>query len=263
MSFAGELRLGCWNERELIFLHRVAEGWELLGGQEVADRLDGLGSSPEFWQALRVQASDWNTRLIFPNLADDAWAFQFRRPEDRLEVTDQAPHVSLGGGFEAYLGRLSKKQRHELRRKMRRAERLAQHGLHATHDDDLETFLRLHRLSSPEKSEFMGRSETFFRTLTRSLKDQGMLRLSTLWDGSTALASMYQIVFAGKVHLYNSGFDPQFASLAPGLVLLGYCIKRACLEDMVEFDFLRGTERYKYDLGGQDRAVYRLTWEIP
>lgn len=263
MSFAGEVRVGCWNDRELIFLHRVPAGWELLGGQEVADRLDVLGCSPEFWEALRNQFREWNCQGIFPNLAEDAWTLKFRRPEDRLELTDQSPYVSLSGGFEGYLAQLSKKQRHELRRKMRRAERLARHGLHATHDDDLETFLRLHRLSSPEKSDFMGKSEAFFRALSLSLKQAGMLRLSTLWDGTTAMASMYQILFAGKVHLYNSGFDPRFASLAPGLVLLGYCIKRACLDELGEFDFLRGTERYKYDLGGQDRAVYRLTWEIP
>ena len=72
---------------------------------------------------------------------------------------------------------------------------------------------------------------------------------------------MYQIRFAGSIHLYNSGYHPDHAALAPGLVLLGFCLKKACLDGVREFDFLRGTERYKYDLGGVDRPVYRLTWE--
>lgn len=259
-SFAGQLRLGCWRDQELILLHRCADGWELLGGQDVSDRLDGLGSSPEFWQALREESRAWDAPLRFPNLAPDAWAMQSQQPEDRLEITDQSPFVKLEGDFEHYLNGLNKKDRHELRRKMRRAERMAQHGMHVTHDGDIDTFLRLHRLSSAEKADFMGNSEDFFRALTRSLDEAGMLRLSVLWDGQVPLASMYQIRFNGVVHLYNSGYDPQFAGLAPGLVLLGFCIKKACLDGDSEYDFLRGTERYKYDLGGIDRPVYRLTW---
>lgn len=262
-SFAGQLRLGCWQERELILLHKTDTHWELLGGQDVADRLDGLGSSAEFWSALRLEASGWEAPVSFPNLGPDSWALAHRQPQDRLEVTDQSPYVTLHGSFESYLEGLTKKQRHELRRKMRRAERLCEHGLHVTHDDDLETFLRLHRLSSPEKAEFMVKSEAFFRDLTDSLRQADMLRLSTLWDGSTPMASMYQIRFAGSIHLYNSGYHPDYAALAPGLVLLGFCLKKACLDGVREFDFLRGTERYKYDLGGVDRPVYRLTWEKP
>lgn len=259
-SFAGELKLGCWNQRELIFLHRAVTGWELLGGQDVADRLDGLGRSEGFWEALRQEAEGWDAPLSFPNLAPDAYALQHRHDEDKLEVTDQSPYVTLSGGFEGYLAGLSKKQRHELRRKMRRAERLCAHGLHVRHDDDVETFLRLHRLSSSDKADFMAGSEPFFRDLTQALRQADMLRLSTLYDGEIPLASMYQICFANVVHLYNSGYDPQHSALAPGLVLLGYCIKRACLDHFAEFDFLRGTERYKYDLGGVDRPVYRMTW---
>lgn len=259
-SFAGQLKLGCWNERELIFLHRGPKGWELLGGQEVADRLDGLGRTDEFWQALRHEARDWDAPVVFPNLAEDAYALRYREPTDQLEVTDQSPYLRLDGGFDAYLTGLSKKNRHELRRKMRRAERLCLHGLHVRHDDDLETFLRLHRLSSADKADFMAGSEQFFRDLTEALRQADMLRLSTLYDGDTPMASMYQICFANVVHLYNSGYDPQHSALAPGLVLLGYCIKKACKDQFAEYDFLRGTERYKYDLGGLDRPIYRMTW---
>lgn len=259
-SFAQQLRLGCWQDRDLIFFYRSEDAWELLGGQDVADRLDGLGSDPEFWESLRQEARKWDAPLRFPNLAPDAWALQSQRPGDQLEMTDRSPFVKLDGDFEHYLNGLNKKDRHELRRKMRRAERMAQNGLHVTHDGDLDTFLRLHRLSSAEKADFMGHSEDFFRALTDSLRAAGMLRLSVLWDGQRALASMYQICFNKIVHLYNSGYDPEFSGLAPGLVLLGFCIKKACLDGCSEYDFLRGTERYKYDLGGLDRPVYRLTW---
>lgn len=259
-SFASNLRLGVWCEQELIFLYRAADAWELLGGQELSDRLDALGSSLEFWHELRRETCNWDAPLRFPNLAADAWALQSRQVQDSLEVTDCSPFVSLSGDFEQYLASLSKNNRHELRRKMRRAERMASQGLHVTHDGNLDIFLRLHRLSSADKADFMGLHEDFFLQLSEELALSDMLQVSVLWDGDVPLAAMYQIRFNNVVQLYNSGYDPDYAALAPGLVLLGYCLKKACRDGCCEYDFLRGGERYKYDLGGQDRPVYRLTW---
>lgn len=262
-TFATEVRLGCWNDTNLALLYRNQDAWELLGGQDVADRLDTLGEDPEFFEALRAACG----RCRFPNLAPDAAVLGSRRPEDSLEQTDESPYIPLDGSFDNYLGRLSKKDRHELRRKMRRAERLAQKGLHMTSgpgSENLEVFLHLHRLSSPHKAVFMSDSmQVFFRDLCRSLQQADMLWLTTLWDGDTPLASMLHIRFNNILHLYNSGYDPQFAPLAPGLVLLGWSIRQACLMGISEYDLLRGTERYKYDVGGLNRPVYRLTWASP
>lgn len=262
-SFAGPIRVGVWQDRGLILLHRSPTCWELLGGQDVADRLDGLGQGDEFWSSLRQQTSSWDAPLAFPNLGPDAWALESRQPQDQLETTDQSPWVSLAGDYEGYLASLGKKRKHELTRKMRRAERLSQKSLRVTHDlSDLEVFLRLHRLSSPAKADFMQSSmEDFFRQLCVSLDRAGMLWLRTLWDGSLALASVIQIRFESVIYLYNSGYDPEHAALAPGMVLLGWCLREASRQHFREYDFLRGTERYKYDLGGQDRPVYRLVWQ--
>lgn len=254
--FAGPLQLGCWDDRGLILTHQSSQGWELLGGQDVADRLDGLCPDAAFWAELREQ----RPQLSLPNLGPDAWALQSQASGDQLEQTDESPFIPLTGRVEDYRAALSGKQRHELARKMRRCERLCQGGMRLT-QGDLDVFLQLHRLSSPRKALFMGDDmEAFFRALSASLQAHGMLQLDTLWDGDRPLASAFQIRFNNRLHLYNSGYDPEAAPLAPGLCLLGHCIERACLEGVEEFDLLRGTERYKYDLGGVNRPVYRLNW---
>jgi hypothetical protein len=256
--FAGPVKAGCWREEALVLLHRTSQGWELLGGQDVADRLDLLGDGPEFWENLRRECG----ACSFPNLAPDAWVLQSQRPGDALEVTDQSPYVPLEGSFDTYLARLGKKDRHELQRKMRRAERLCQHELRLTAgSQDLEVFLHLHRLSSPRKAMFMQADmEDFFRDLCHSLEQADMLHLTTLWDGDIPLASQFQLRFNNVLHLYNSGYDPAQSALAPGMVLLGMNIRAACESGIHEYDLLRGTERYKYDVGGIDRPVYRLQW---
>ncbi len=63
--------------------------------------------------------------------------------------------------------------------------------------------------------------------------------------------------------LYNSGFDPQVREASPGLVLIAHCIEDAIRLGLREYDFLRGRERYKYDLGGRDRVVYRAVVRLP
>lgn len=261
-SFSDEVRVGIWNDRGLILFHRTPECWELLGGEDVADRLDGLSLDPEFWKSLRSEVREWGTPVVFPNLAPDAQALIHTEPSDLIETTDCSPWVSLEGGFEDYLKRLSRKPRHELKRKMAKAEREAQGGLRMESGlEYVDTFLELHRLSSPDKEAFMDdRNERFFRDLCRSLKDTDMLGLQVLFDGKTPIASILEIHFCGVAHLYNSGYNPDYRALSPGLVLIGKSIQRACESGFSEYDFLRGDERYKYHLGGENRDVFRLTW---
>jgi len=63
--------------------------------------------------------------------------------------------------------------------------------------------------------------------------------------------------------LYNSGYDPAFAPLSVGFVSKALTLKRAIEEGKQRFDFLRGAEPYKYDLGAQDLKVYRLVIRRP
>jgi CelD/BcsL family acetyltransferase involved in cellulose biosynthesis len=65
--------------------------------------------------------------------------------------------------------------------------------------------------------------------------------------------------YEGSYLLYNSGYDPGYSHLSVGLLNKALSIKDAVERGRESFEFLRGTERYKYDLGAQDRAIYRLT----
>jgi CelD/BcsL family acetyltransferase involved in cellulose biosynthesis len=182
----------------------------------------------------------------------------------RLEEMDRSPYVPLPSSFEEYLRRLGTKERHELRRKIRRAS-AAVPGLsfRATRtreefDRDFPSFIALHRLSHTEKAEFMDdRMAGFFRDMAGGFLSTGQLRLVFLSGEGAVMASALQIVWNGSLLLYNSGFDPNYREVSPGLVLLARCIEDAIRQDYREYDFLRGRERYKYDLGGKDRIVYR------
>ena len=63
------------------------------------------------------------------------------------------------------------------------------------------------------------------------------------------MASFLCLEYAGTVGLYNSGFDPAHARLAPGIVLLAHVIRDAITRAIPIFDFLRGEEHYKQGFG--------------
>ena len=59
-------------------------------------------------------------------------------------------------------------------------------------------------------------------------------------------------------YLYNSSRDNEFNSLNPGIVLNDLIIQGLIRNGKSFFDFLKGTERYKFDLGGKSVQLYDL-----
>ena len=59
-------------------------------------------------------------------------------------------------------------------------------------------------------------------------------------------------------YLYNSSRDNEFNSLNPGIVLNDLIIQCLIHNGKSFFDFLKGTERYKFDLGGKSVQLYDL-----
>jgi len=182
-----------------------------------------------------------------------------------LQQEDVSPGVDLPQSWESYLSLLSKKDRHELRRKFRRlAGAGAVHYVATTEDSDLEhdldDFFRLHRDSREDKAAFMTPSkEAFFREIAHAFVSQKLGKLYRLEvDGITA-ASVLCFDYNNQRLLYNSGFDHSFSSLSVGLLLKAYTLRDAIETGMRRFDFLRGDEPYKYDLGAVDSPIYQCT----
>jgi CelD/BcsL family acetyltransferase involved in cellulose biosynthesis len=255
-------------------VHRTVH---LVGGTEVSDYLDIIVpaeshqevttafldalAGDEAWQILDLRSlpSASPTVSAITELARArGWDVQQARE-------DLCPVLELPGTWEGYLTtKLNKKQRHELRRKIRRAERGARVDWYWVGADNLEqgmdVFIQLHKASALDKDAFMDeRMEGFFRAVARFALEKDWLRLSVLRFNGQAVASYLCFDYGGDRLVYNSGFDlSTYRALSPGIVLLGYLIADAVERGCQRFDFLQGDERYKYDLGGTDTEVLRL-----
>jgi CelD/BcsL family acetyltransferase involved in cellulose biosynthesis len=250
------------------------------GPIDVADYLDILavaGREAEAWEALAawLAGEAGVARAVLDNVPDGSPSLTLAPPALAraglaLSVEEQGrcPVITLPADFDTYLAGLDRGARHELRRKVRRFEREAPGSSvrflrRGEAVAALPEFVTLHRLSGAEKARFMTPAmEGFFDDMAASLAAEDRLVLARLADADNRpLAAMCLFDYRGGWYLYNSGYDPAAARLAPGLVLLARSIEAACQAGVGVFDFLRGTERYKYDLGGRDRVVRRMTIE--
>ena len=181
-----------------------------------------------------------------------------------IEPEDVCPRLDLPATWDEYLAGLRKKERHELRRKLRKLSQGGEVHLEAiVHPADVEAalddFLRLHR-SRADKAAFMTEEmERFFRVIVAALAAEAQVELLFLTLSGVRVAAVLCFCASDESLLYNSGYDPDYAYLSVGLLSKALALRKAIEEGKQRFDFLRGPEPYKYDLGATDRPVYRCT----
>ena len=246
-----------------------------VGGDDLFDYHDFLvprGKEPLFYELVleHLVRLEWDT-LELTSLPDGSPTIEYlpalaEAKGLAAEVTpgEVTPVAVLPGSWEDYLGGLSKKGRHELRRKLRRLQEADNPRQYVCDDADkvagcMRHFFRLMRASSSDKDEFLNvEREGFFLDLAAELTEKGQFRLYFLDVEGVPVASCICIDYADSYLLYNSGYDPDYSALSVGLLNKALCIREAIEEGKSSFNFLKGDERYKYDLGGRDHAVHHL-----
>ena len=226
----------------------------------ISGLLDWLGShGPSGWRLL-----DWHNlpqaSPTLPVLKAEAgkrgWACQ-------VEPTYHAPAIPLAGDFETYLAGIDRKQRHEIRRKMRRAVEsgrqvrwyIVEDG--STLETEVEAFLDLMR-QDPQKAAFLTPAMCEqMRLSARAAFENGWLQLAFLEADGQKAAAYLNFDYLNRIWVYNSGMSLRFMDISAGWVLLGYLLQWANDHKRSEFDFMRGNEDYKYRFGGVDKLLMR------
>lgn len=189
--------------------------------------------------------------------------------EFALDQEDTSAIILLPESWESYLASLKSKERHELKRKIRRLERehpdaRVRTTTEETLDADLKIFVDMHRGTEGHKGHFM-RPEiaTFFERVARAFMPLGWLRMDFLDIGEQTVAATFGFEVFNRVYLYNSAYEPDFARLSPGFVLVSQLVKRSIESGLEAFDFLRGPERYKYQLGAAPVPLFNVRVVAP
>jgi CelD/BcsL family acetyltransferase involved in cellulose biosynthesis len=222
---------------------------------------------PDPWDVVDLR------RLRCGDPAADALAVAFARREMtegwtlNVEREDVCPVLTLPPGidFDGYLATLGKKDRHEIRRKIRRAETLGEIRLTDSPDPlaDLDTFIDLHQRKWGDEGLFPptpggDMSRVFLRRLFEEHGPDGPIRLSLLTVADRLIAAGIQFLTPDGYLYYNAGVDPEARDLSPGVLMVAAYIERAITEGCHRLDFMRGNEPYKYEWGAVDEPIQRI-----
>jgi CelD/BcsL family acetyltransferase involved in cellulose biosynthesis len=223
---------------------------------------EAVAAGEHAWSVLdfgRVaEGSHWVTRLVD---GIGARLHRFEGPECLLPVLDLGRY----GGWEDYLSSRSKNLRSQIRRRTRNLARhhAVRFRFSETVSDlaaDMKNFFRLHDLRFGRQSSLRGeRVRTFHRDFASTALERGWLRLSFIEVEGLPIAAYYGWRIGDRQAYFNSGFDPAYGHLSPGIVLQAMAIEHAFEEGVREYDFLLGDESYKLRLADRSREVHTVT----
>ncbi len=185
-----------------------------------------------------------------------------RGGEVLCQPEDVSFEMDLPTTWDEYLESLTTKQRHEVRRKLRRLLEAGKINYRSMKDNAglagfMDTFLKQFVISREDKADFMTpQMEAFFRSMAGTMAQAGLLRLGVLELDTQPVAMLLGFDYNGVMYLYNSAFDPQYRELSVGLLSKVLCIKDSIEEGKRKFDFLKGNETYKQHLGGREVPIY-------
>ncbi len=223
--------------------------------------LDSLLSNEVAWDKLYLCSLPHNS-ITHTHFAKAAKA---RGLQIALSEQDVCPVITLSDSWDAYLASIKKKQRHEIKRKIRKIENEVETRWYVIDSeagltDAMADFIDLHQKSTQDKEDFWSDSLiAFFNALTGELAKLGWLKLYFIEVNGVKAAAMLGFDYNNEFLLYNSGYDPSlFAHLSPGNVLTSYTIQHAIELGRSRYDFLRGDEEYKFRFGAEAEPVYDL-----
>ena len=180
-------------------------------------------------------------------------------PENSLKISkqDQVVNLMLPKSYEEYLADLPRKKRHELKRKkVRFQEKYPQAVLRESKDSEIfETFIKLHKTSDGDKGNFMNDQVAAFFSSLLMMKGWKIYYLEV--DNAIAACCFVYEDEVGS-YLYNSSKNNTFNEVNPGIIIIDKIIEQLISKEFTFFDFLKGTERYKFDLGGISTQLYDI-----
>jgi CelD/BcsL family acetyltransferase involved in cellulose biosynthesis len=212
---------------------------------------------PDFWPAVNEWLSDaiGSRSLLVRNVPSGVPL----TPDAQIVDATSCPRLALKPG-DGELGRSS-----NFRRQLRRfSNRLRESGItfewvQAGEMDCaiVDALLQLHRLrraAGGHETSLTGRHRDLFMLLGQSARP-GCGPAAVVARGPDGVVGVcYGFEWNGCFSAYQSGWDPGYAQLSLGTVLVYEALLGARSAGLHTFDFLRGSEPYKFRFGARDQV---------
>jgi CelD/BcsL family acetyltransferase involved in cellulose biosynthesis len=258
----------------IVALQLAGDTAAIIGSPDVCDYLDFVvvpEREDDFFRALlsdlrekginhlnlRALRSDSTVLTHLTNVARE------RGYQVDCEPDDVSLELTLPATWDEYLTMLSKKQRHEVRRKLRRLTEAGEVNYHTVQDSatinrEMDRFFDMFVRERADKAGFLtSRMRSFFRSLADTTARLGLLQFGMLELNGVTTAMVMCFDYGDGIYLYNSSYNLEYRHLSVGLLSKVLCIQGSIEQGKKRFDFLKGNEAYKHQLGGREFPLQR------
>lgn len=262
------------------FLRRRRGGLRLLNGLGVGvgNYWDVIAAPGErervvsaFAEALVSRSREWDLFFLDKLPEESSTLAALRRAGLRVQATGEtvSPRIELPASLDEYLSRLSGKSRRDVRRALGRFDDGQLHVREFSDPDELrsavarwqelkvEWWTRRRQPMNPEHA-----SERFREFTIDALCGMVPRGLATVWevsDGEQTIAISIGLLDRSSFYGWLFAFDSRYENLRPGHMIVSYAIRWTLERGLPYFDFMLGSESYKYHYAPRDRTVLTAT----
>ncbi|MFI7449292.1 GNAT family N-acetyltransferase [Nonomuraea sp. NPDC049714] len=190
------------------------------------------------------------TGYAFDHLVDQAPGF-----EPWVITSRPSPYLDVTGGLTGYLGRASKSGKDNMGQARRRAAKAEREHGPVRFEADSADGEALARVIALKRAQYAATgARDYFAEPGRARLLESLLRtrdgsfggvLSTLHAGPRLLAAHFGLRAGGVLHWWFPVYDPEFARLSPGWILLRELVGAAPALGVSRIDLGRGEDEYK------------------
>lgn len=183
--------------------------------------------------------------------------------QTNIREVSVSPFITLTEGFEKYNKTFSAQRRNHFKRMEKKLNK--QYGVKyfpchpLKYQETLDALFALHeQRANRKKIESTFNKEPimkFHHDLVRRMDATDWVWLKALGSDEKLISVWYGFAFGKKVDYYQIGFDTQWEQHGPGKVLMLNVIKEAFSKNYDEFDFLRGSEKFKSEWTENTRSL--------
>ncbi len=214
--------------------------------------------------------------ISFNNLKSSSRLYKFKdelfsgfSKTTHSRITSTCPYLPLPENEDALLKSLSKNMKSSLRRTRNKIKKDASLKMYRVEDETelpglIRALFELHHLRFSDQNKatkFLYEIRGAFHTeMSRIFLKQDILKLFVVTFDEKPIGLLYCLEFNGRLMYLQAGFNPEFAKYALGNQLILFAINHAMDHNCVEFDFMRGSEAYKYKWTDKVRYLYKLEY---
>ncbi len=174
-------------------------------------------------------------------------------------ISSKSPYIDVSCGYKPYLAELSKNMRYNLGRSRRKIEAAGGQFITRKGNEECEEGIAMLKELSNARWESanvlkLPKMMDFAEKISKIRNEAGGTVFHSIDVHGKPIAIAMGFEDKNRYMYYLSGFDPEYAKMSPGYVLISEIIHENCQKGIKEVDMLRGTEDYKYRFNAVDRT---------